>query len=40
MELLKSLNQDGHTIIMVTHNKTMSAYSSKTINVVDGKIEC
>ena len=38
MEILKSLNQDGHTIIMVTHNKDMSAYSSRTINVIDGKI--
>ncbi len=36
MDLLKSLNQDGHTIIMVTHNKEMSAYSSRTINIVDG----
>ncbi|MCP3900981.1 MAG: ABC transporter ATP-binding protein [Desulfobacteraceae bacterium] len=36
MELLKTLNQDGHTIVMVTHNKDMSAYSSRTINIVDG----
>jgi putative ABC transport system ATP-binding protein len=36
MQLLKSLNQDGHTIIMVTHNKEMSNYSSRTINIVDG----
>ncbi len=37
MQILKSLNQDGHTIIMVTHNKEMSAYSSRTINIVDGE---
>ena len=36
MELLKSLNQDGHTIIMVTHNQRMSDYASRTINIVDG----
>ncbi len=36
MELLKTLNQEGHTIVMVTHNKDMSAYSSRTINIVDG----
>ncbi len=36
MELLKSLNQDGHTIIMVTHNQKMSDYASRTINIVDG----
>jgi putative ABC transport system ATP-binding protein len=37
MALLKSLNQDGHTIIMVTHNKDMSNYSSRTITIVDGE---
>ncbi len=37
MELLKSLNQEGHTIIMVTHNQKMSEYASRTINIVDGE---
>jgi putative ABC transport system ATP-binding protein len=37
MELLKSLNKEGHTIIMVTHNQKMSEYASRTINIVDGE---
>jgi len=37
MELLKSLNKDGHTIIMVTHNQKMSEYASRTISIVDGE---
>ena len=37
MQLLQSLNQDGHTIIMVTHNKKMSDYASRTINIIDGE---
>ncbi len=37
MKLLKSLNNDGHTIIMVTHNQKMSEYASRTINIVDGE---
>ena len=37
MELLKSLNQDGHTIIMVTHNAQMEKFASRTIRVRDGK---
>ena len=37
MELLKSLNQDGHTIIMVTHNTEMEKFASRTIRVRDGK---
>ena len=37
MGLLKSLNQDGHTIIMVTHNTEMEKFASRTIRVRDGK---
>jgi putative ABC transport system ATP-binding protein len=36
MGLLKSLNSDGHTIIMVTHNSEMGAFASRTIQVRDG----
>ena len=36
MELLKSLNNDGHTIIMVTHNTRMARYASRSIRVRDG----
>jgi len=38
MELLQSLNLGGHTIIMVTHNKNMQAYSNRTIKIADGSI--
>ncbi len=37
MGLLKSLNQDGHTIIMVTHNAQMEKFASRTIRIRDGK---
>ncbi len=36
MGLLKSLNSDGHTIIMVTHNTEMESFASRTIRVRDG----
>ena len=36
MELLQSLNRDGHTVIVVTHNLEMKTYSSRTIQVKDG----
>jgi putative ABC transport system ATP-binding protein len=36
MALLKSLNKDGHTIIMVTHNTEMEKFASRTIHVRDG----
>ncbi|THB81009.1 MAG: ABC transporter ATP-binding protein [Desulfobacteraceae bacterium] len=37
MALLQSLNADGHTIIVVTHNQQMSAYAKRTIHVSDGR---
>lgn len=37
MGILKDLNKDGHTIIMVTHNPEMGAYASRTIKVKDGR---
>ncbi|MCF6247368.1 MAG: ABC transporter ATP-binding protein [Desulfobacula sp.] len=38
MELLQSLNKEGHTIIVVTHNQDMAAYATRTIRVSDGRV--
>ena len=38
MDLFKSLNEEGQTIIMVTHNPENVAFSSRTIQLLDGKI--
>lgn len=38
MGLLQSLNQEGHTIIVVTHNSEMEDYAGRTIKVRDGYI--
>lgn len=38
MELFKKLNQEGTTIIQVTHNETWAAYSHRIIKLVDGWI--
>jgi len=38
MDLFKSLNEKGQTIIMVTHNPENVAFSSRTIQLLDGKI--
>lgn len=37
MEFLLSLNKDGHTVIVVTHNPEMESYSTRTIKVRDGE---
>jgi putative ABC transport system ATP-binding protein len=37
MLLLESLNHEGHTIIVVTHNLDMGAYATRRIKVQDGE---
>jgi putative ABC transport system ATP-binding protein len=39
MEILKGFNQEGITIIMVTHEENIAAYASRVIHVLDGIIE-
>lgn len=39
MLLLQQLNDDGATIIMVTHSIYTSHYANRVINVLDGKIQ-
>ena len=38
MNLLTELNQDGSTIIMVTHSERDSHYAHKIINLFDGRV--
>jgi len=39
MDLFKSLNEEGQTIVMVTHNPENTAFSTRTISLKDGRIE-
>jgi len=39
MELLKKLNQEGTTIIQVTHNEDYAAYGNRIVNLKDGWME-
>ena len=38
MELLTELNQEGTTIIMVTHSRHDAGYADRIINLFDGQI--
>jgi putative ABC transport system ATP-binding protein len=38
MGLLKSLNEEGKTVIMVTHNPDMCRYAGRTLHVKDGLV--
>jgi len=37
MELFKQLNQEGVTIVQVTHSEKNAAYGSRTISLLDGR---
>lgn len=39
MELFKKLNQEGVTIIQVTHSEKNASYGSRIINLLDGRID-
>jgi putative ABC transport system ATP-binding protein len=39
IELLKSLNKEGTTVCMVTHDKSLSKYASKVVHMFDGQIQ-
>jgi putative ABC transport system ATP-binding protein len=38
MELLRSLNEEGTTIVMVTHSASHADYAHRTVNLFDGHI--
>lgn len=38
MEILKELNAQGITVVVVTHDEKVAAYAGRTITVSDGKI--
>jgi putative ABC transport system ATP-binding protein len=39
MDLFKALNEEGQTIVMVTHNPENMAFSTRTIFLKDGRVE-
>lgn len=39
MEELKSIHDEGNTIIMVTHNPSLITYATRVINMLDGQID-
>jgi putative ABC transport system ATP-binding protein len=38
MNLLRQLNQEGSTIVMVTHSEHDAAYASRIVRLLDGKV--
>lgn len=38
LEFLKKLNEQGNTIVMITHDNTIAAQAKRIIRIQDGKI--
>ena len=38
MELFQSLNDEGVTIIMITHDANVASHAKKTLHIIDGEI--
>ena len=39
MQLLKRLNDEGRTVVMVTHEPDIASYAGYQIHMLDGKID-
>jgi len=39
MELLKDLNKQGHTVIIVTHDQKVASFAKRIVNMIDGRID-
>ena len=38
MSLFKELNQEGRTIIMITHDETIAKEASRIVRILDGNL--
>ena len=38
MDILKKLNSDGKTILIVTHDKNVASYCHRIVKIKDGKV--
>lgn len=39
MEILRNLNNEGHTIVMITHDANNTKFAGRTLHLRDGKLE-
>jgi putative ABC transport system ATP-binding protein len=38
MRMLRALNEDGATIVMVTHSPAHADYAGRVVNMLDGRV--
>ena len=39
LKIFESLNEESHTVILITHDKNIAEHAKRTINLKDGKVE-
>ena len=40
LELMKQINRDGTTVILITHDNGIASQAKRIVRVMDGKILC
>jgi len=38
MNLFKELHNEGHTVIMITHDQNVASYANRIVRIIDGKL--
>ena len=38
MQLFRELNEEGHTIIMITHDMNIAAFARRVVHIIDGEL--
>ncbi|HCI05150.1 TPA: macrolide ABC transporter ATP-binding protein, partial [Patescibacteria group bacterium] len=39
MKLFETLNQEGHTVILITHDRNIASHARRIIMIKDGMVE-
>ena len=38
MDIFRSLNEEGITVVMITHDQKIASYASRTVHILDGRL--
>ena len=38
MDIFRSLNEEGITVVMITHDRKIASYAGRTVYILDGRM--